>query len=648
MPNKVIDLRNFNYGIIKRADPMDIPLQAASDSNNIDGDATEGKLQAIPTANDVTATKIIFNAKRGAWIIGSDNKWNFVYVSGITVNALQILKDFYGTPANQDLSVAYNGYSFVVHNQECHIGCGQTNASQFVGYLPYGRFSGSAIGWIIAKIDLDAPTAVNEAISATPHAGTAAFDSLQEYDYTFSYVYDYTQESPLYSGWSSYTPATDGNADYVTIRLTVTTSASVPSRVTGIKIYRRIVNDVSVSFDAEGYNSKSVGAKGLYRLMKTYDLTLSTGWTVAGAGYYIEFVDDNGSTTPIGATYEQETGIAENITTSNLKYTLNCQCNNYLFASGCSKTGVPDASHMIFRSQAYRYDMFNWSAIGTYLKLPTLPTAMVTFNNRVWAFDENNIYVINPDAMIVEETIFGIGCLSQRSVNVTPYGMYWCDEKNAYWHDGQKITPIGEGIKSDLNVSPNTWHGFPINYNYTTDAQDKRPIVVFSPAKSYILFIIPYDTGTDVSNVWAWHVSKKRWDCWRVFTLDCGGTFGAFTGKNGEVYAADGNTKLYDCFGGAGWRDFYWTSGELPKEEQGQTTEFYRPIMRNTSTTSAPVITYGIDAATPTTNLTSGEFKTGGVYEKGNTIQLKVTEATGYGNTVSNIEIVCRQMKGNR
>jgi len=37
-------------GIINRADAEDIPDNAASDSNNIDGDAPEGYLQAIPTA----------------------------------------------------------------------------------------------------------------------------------------------------------------------------------------------------------------------------------------------------------------------------------------------------------------------------------------------------------------------------------------------------------------------------------------------------------------------------------------------------------------------------------------------------------------------------------------------------------------------
>jgi hypothetical protein len=641
MPRVPLDLKDFNYGIIKHFDPMDIPIQAASDSNNIDGDAPDGKIQAISTAVEYKSSARGFDAKRSAWIVSSDGKWNLVYVSGDTTNALKVITDWYGSFADSGLSVAYNGYSFVVHNQECHIGCGTTNAPQWIGCCDYTQLGGGTTGWV--SEDAEIPQVVNGsttgvAVTAIAGAGSGAvFDANKTYIYKSSMIYDYTQESPLdaygtfgLSGTSAYT------THNVTLSIINGVAVAPSKRLTGCKLYRAEQDDT---------NPTEVS---LFRLIKTFDITGDLAhadytWTAGGtpiSGYHITWNDDN---TIVGATYEQETGIAETINSSSVYYTLSCESNSSLIVGGCTKTGIPDASHMLFKSQVYRYDMFNWSAIGSFLKLPTQPTALVTFNNRVWAFDENNTYRIDTNSMTVEEHIFGVGCLSQRGITITPYGMFWCDAKNAYWHDGQTVTPIGEPIRSDTG----DWHGF--STNYATDRQDKRPIVIFASAKNCILFIVPYDTGTDVTNVWAWHVVKKRWDSWIVFTPDCGSSCGAFIGKNGEVYIGDGTSKLYDAFGGgATKRAFYWTSSELPKEDMGQTKEFVQINTRTTSVTAAPSFTYGMDGATPTSSLTNSKFITSGDYEKGKTVKIKVTETTGYGNTISLIELIYRPMIGTR
>jgi hypothetical protein len=83
----ILEIKNFSLGTIKRADPLDIPINAAIDSNNLDGDAPEGRLQGIPTAVEQTRNSDIgFDAKRSAWIIDSSGKWNLVYVQGTTTN----------------------------------------------------------------------------------------------------------------------------------------------------------------------------------------------------------------------------------------------------------------------------------------------------------------------------------------------------------------------------------------------------------------------------------------------------------------------------------------------------------------------------------------------------------------------------------
>ena len=199
--SSVLELTDFKYGIIKRMDAMDIPIQAASDSDNIDGDAPEGKLQGIPVASEYKSSARGFDAKRSAWIVDSSGKWNLVYVSGDTSNTLKVILDWYGSFSDSGLSVAYNGYSFVVHNQECHIGCGQSNEPQWVGYCNYSQLGGSTIGWTSTNAKIPQTTvAASTGVAVTAAAGAGSgsvFDATKTYLYRASAIYDYTQESPL-------------------------------------------------------------------------------------------------------------------------------------------------------------------------------------------------------------------------------------------------------------------------------------------------------------------------------------------------------------------------------------------------------------------------------------------------------------------
>ena len=70
---------------------------------------------------------------------------------------------------------------------------------------------------------------------------------------------------------------------------------------------------------------------------------------------------------------------------------------------------------------------------------------------------------------------------------------------------------------------------------------------------------------------------------------------------------------------------------------------FYRPTIDGTSIISAPILTYGKDRATPTSPLTTGEFISGGNFEEGKLLQVKITEATGYGNSIYSLSITLRK-----
>ena len=73
----------------------------------------------------------------------------------------------------------------------------------------------------------------------------------------------------------------------------------------------------------------------------------------------------------------------------------NCQINNYHFIGKCKHPKVDDASTFLFRSKVGKFDTFDW--LLDFVKLPTVPTALISFNGRIWAFDDANTYKIEPN-----------------------------------------------------------------------------------------------------------------------------------------------------------------------------------------------------------------------------------------------------------
>ena len=633
-------------GIITRADAEDIPDNAASDSNNVDGDSPEGQLMAIPAATQKTATYSVSD-RIFEWIKTKDSKWHLVHANGIpTSSALDVMTDFYGTPGALSGSTAVTATSMVAHNEEVHVAnggstAGTPTAPNWTGYCDYGQFGGSALGWkslsaVIARLVYT----TDFTITAAGHAGTSAFNTKKAYQYNLSAVYDGVQESPLGSASVTLTIAAD--YDYATITVTVKGSASINSRITGYKLYRR-ETDVNIEVGWDGTTGVTITNEGLWKLIQEFDATSATAytgtnWGTSGADKTVVYLDYN---TNVLSSYEEQTGMPETLSTSDVYYTLNTDLNAYHFVAGCLKTGLPDASMMMFRSKQYRYDMFDWT--NDYLKLPTVPTALKAYSGKIWAFDENNVYRINPEGMYIEDQTSGIGCLSQRSVLVTDYGMFWCDAKNAYWHNGESIIPIGDAIRTDYTSSVH-WHGF--NFDYTVGGQGLTPIVVFHAPKNTVLFIIPdHAASNGVSNVWAFHVHKRRWDKWSSFTA-CGTTttgFGAFSGKSGEVYVSTGS-EMVEALGSADKRTFYWISKILDFGQPARSKVFYKLNTDNTTLTAAPTFTYGKDRAAATSSLTSGEFISGGTYETGKLLQIKIAEGTAYKNKVYSIEILYRRL----
>lgn len=652
MPRETLDIRLFNHGIYSRPDAQDIPLESASDSDNVDGDLYEGKLGGIPES-DTTRT-LGFDAFNYAWIKRTNGLWDLVYATDAAgSSAIKVIKDFYNaSPTASATTLSVFGTSLVSQNQSVHIGVRDASstyiatAPQWMGWVGYGQFGGSApseLTGTTAEIARPSNGAGSIYVSAkSVNAGTGVFDILKVYEYTTSMVYDGFQESPLNGTIVTYTPSSDTNGASVDLTITAHTIASISARASAVKVYRR-------------EKDTTTGNYTLWRLLGTLDIVATTGTTEGGkaftwSGTTSKTCTLNDDNSYIGGTYEAETGMPETLTSSIVYYELSTDINNYLFVSRCVKSGIPDASRYLFRSKQYRYDMFDWS--NDYLVLPTIPTAMKSFAGRLFVWDENDTYIINPDTLEIEDVINGMGCLYSRGATVTEYGMFWCDKKNAYWHDGRNAKVISEPIKSTSVLKDGTgaahWHGFSFSYSSTnTTLFRSTPITVFNSQKNIVLFFIPYTT-TPTTNVWAYNVVKNRWDKFTSFASS-GTTSGAVVGRSGEIYWADGTTNLIYLFVGSAKKVFTWYSQNMTFDDVSQKKIFYHLIVDYSG--SAPAtLNYSIDNGTNWRALTNTtEIKNGsGVWEKQKTLKIKIVGNANGTTVINNIGIVFRRYVGKR
>ena len=348
--------------------------------------------------------------------------------------------------------------------------------------------------------------------------GGDGLDSTKKYYYKIGYIYDGYQESPLsIPNWIS-----SGSAETRKITVEITASA-VPKRATHLNIYR-----------AESASS-GTAETSFYRLVES--IPLDTTWT--GSTTKEKLVFDNGT---IGTSYEAATGIAENVRNTIVHYGLSAKLNGHLFVGKTFHPDLEDGSNYIFKSQPLKLDQFN--VLADFLILPTTPTALASFNGRVFAFDENNTYRISGDGMYVEDTFNGSGCLGPDAFVVTEYGMCFADHNNIYLHNGSQPQPIGDPI---LRGDTYAWQSRDTAYKSNVSFDGVRNA-----------FVITFKKGTGYY-AWMYSLSMKRWDLIGLGTAE---PKALVMGKNGEILFAQ-NGKLMHLFGNSEKRDWQYDSKNI-------------------------------------------------------------------------------------
>ena len=362
------------------------------------------------------------------------------------------------------------------------------------------------------------------------------------YRYKVSLIYDGYQEGPLSEGsWIYESPMTRANLE-VKCRV-----KKFSRRMSHLCIYRK---DTSESF---------------YRLVK--QISTASSWSQEESGAYVYNLVDTGKTF---ASYEARTGISEINTDLGIKYGFSTELGGYLFAGDCSHSQIKNATNMIFRSKAGRFSLFDWASDFVQLKSP--PTAMVGYLGKLWVFDSNNIFKINPHSLAIEDTFEGVGCSGPNSVIATEFGLFFANKSGAYFHNGSVPKKISGMIQSGgetnmLSISSSstaeTTNVEDLSWNNTAgNIYNKAPYVSYDAKRNAVYFIVEFkdDDGEQSdsrSYIWVFSIDKSRWDLWELANNDDVGK--PFLGKNGEIYVGVGN-GIYEVTGGSDKKKYSWLS----------------------------------------------------------------------------------------
>jgi hypothetical protein len=451
--------------------------------------------------------------------------------------------------------------------------------------------------------------------------GTGTFSSSDTYFWKFSYMYDEYQESPLSFPFTN-TPTNNKN---IQLTIDLYNISTLSKRASHLMIYR----------SQKAGETSAATPESFYRLVKKFPLANQFALVSSGWGSSVDFrrgifVDVKAN---IGASYEARNLMPETLESSIVNYALSTQINSMHIIGKCYKTEIPDAMNYLFKSKVNNFDQFDWTT--DFLRLPTVPTAMASFNGRIYVFDENNTYRINPQGFYVEDTFEGAGCYGSDAVVVTEYGMCYCDKNNVYLHDGKAPKPIASSILTgDSNYS---WHNI---------VQTKEPMVMFdAKRKSFIIFFQSTNSYSGYYFAWSYNLIYNRWD---LLSYGASEPKGILHGKNGELFVAQSNGYLAHFMGGSSIDIWEWQSKYMTMGEDTVNKKFYDINVVNGGV--APNVLYGIGSATPSQDPTSEsgssnyKGKVQSAHSKSKTLQIKLVQVGGSSHTVDSVGVLYRRL----
>ena len=429
-------------------------------------------------------------------------------------------------------------------------------------------------------------------------AGNHQFQENAELSYKLALVYDNGAISKLTKQERKHPE----NANYLkSIFVTINISPeSLSPRVSAIQLYRR-----GGTVDGELSDTWQLAVN---------NIQLSEGWSPIDnsneeAIYFKKTIADYNNNI---ASYENESGLEVGEVTEHTlpNYSLSTIVNGSNIIGKCFLPNFDDLTNTLFKSNAGRYNHFNIADPFNFLKLPTTPTGLKGFAGRLFAFDENNTYIINTESMTIEDELEGIGCLGKNSVISTEFGMFFADDSNIYQYDGQKTIPLANSILKSNNKT-----------GWLERRKDFNPIVGFDGSKLSLVVIHRQHhnlTDEEVQEIvneiltgdnpdgltvfdiiemldgyfaWVYNLRLKRWDRWQV---PGGVPLSSISGKDGELIISTSGSLVFYGTNLEDRRNWEWISKHITLAEDGKYKKFYSIISNSNSDTNS-FIEYKVD-----------------------------------------------------
>lgn len=393
------------------------------------------------------------------------------------------------------------------------------------------------------------------------------------------------------SSWQDATTADDANevpAEGLarlnfTLRVRTATDRSdfdtVPKRITRINLYRAEDITGSSRYPYQWYADQfGVSDPVLFQSISINDAWTTASENVSGTTDF-DHADDAYKEIKIkdtGVGYETFTGrtaLPLGLNNMQLHYGVSCVAESYHIIARCWHPELKQIESWLFKSKPYRYDTFDWSA--DYLVLPTPPNALAYWMGKLYAFCDGRTYVINPSTFDVEDTIEGIGAKHRKNICVSDRGMFWGDENNIYWHNGNTIIPIGNAVLRNQYNADAAW----------LERGGTNLVTVYAPRYDAIIFA--YENNSGEFGALMFNIGGQRWSYITTDLLTSSGDPLAtnqvlacgYQKTNGEpVLGFDGSSggvdKYYHMFGSTSLnRDWKFVSQQI--KDGGSKTRYY-------------------------------------------------------------------------
>lgn len=665
MPQEVISIQHFG-GMITNPHKEDIPDNMAVYALDIDPQTEIGVLRSVKTkGSSYTANgSTIPDVYEADWILyeNSGMKYDLIYLDK-NLDDIIAITDFYAAEASRTKSTlgtpTVEPKCLKTFNNAVQIGMGADidSATPWSSYTPLTVyrllnnkefFNGGGSYTVTAGLQIEEAICVNDAggragsfqpttVTNTGSPGGYFQDGIY-YWYLVTIFYDGIQESnlpPVSGGQGILLSGTTSDEMTITIRAKEAqiNFDQFDKRITAIKLYRAESSD------------DQIANLGLFRLVKVIDINTGTdtaNWATDGTDHYKIDITDDGSYED-GQTYEEETGLLENLSLPYVHYNINEVGGGYHWMAQCyvPEAGEADFLSYIFRSKKSRPNMVNWASDR--LALPEVPKALAYYNDRLYAFTTNTVYKINPELLYIEDTYFGAGAEHKQSVCVSEYGLYFCNVNGAYRIKDGGIEVISDVISETLRTEG--YSGFKdfADISYNTSAFG-RVVIKAEVDKRLILFLGGgYVNPNSFTKAYGFYIPTGQWYAYSIGSTNATADSGYYNGKDGEIYYSNGSAS-YRLFDGTTYETSKWISKEFNLNEPSQNKSWNMLKWDATAGTGSVTVKYDAEGANPESGTTATSGSWINIYKK--SFQTYLTIA---GNAVvDSLDIIVRRLFGRR